>query len=838
MMVYKVGGIHTIHGKTGIAHLTEHLLFQKSKHYAQGEIDKITQYLGGFNNAYTCPDSTSFYYTFTTEYWHKSLEFLREQMCECQWTKRIIEKEKKIVQEEWSGYQDNHFEYLDQELDVLLFKETSYAYPILGFPNQLKNITLQDVQEFYITQYAPNNAILVIVGDVEAKQAMMLAQQYFGDIPSVPQPILNIPEYIPPTQTKELLLYKDINMVYFQFSWLLPNFTSQEDLIMNLLAIILGQGKSSRLYRKMMLQNSWLQNVGAISSLFQYLGKFSIYGSMLPSISTNKIKKNILQQIQKFQEKLITPYELQKAKNIYLSECISDQETNFSYAENIADEELYYGYKNIANIWQTIHSITEQDVQNLAKKYLAKETVLIGWLLPKTNTKKQIKHSKVKLIPQKKTKLKAPDRPIIYTPNISKKNQSKFQMFKYILDNGIQLFLLPNKTIPWTSIEVDIAPYHYPMDKKGKRGLGYLFGKLIGASKKYPQEKISEIVDYLGAEYLRGTLHLSTNSLSVDLPQMIDMIYHTFTDPLFEQKHLDRERVLMHSYLLRMQDIPEFHGLNEVRRILYKKHPLGSFFMDHVEDWQNITTQDLYDFHSQYFTPSQIMFAISGDMNPEKIYEQLQQKTKHWSGSTLEIQKLPKLYSLKKPVEKHIPRQISQLLIYYGYMGIRRTNPDYYKLLILERILGNSAGLTDRLTKKIREELGLCYDISFCLTSNADLEPGIMLAKIATSSRNKQLVLDALQNEIHILQQHGITEEELQSAKNYLKANILYSSQTNQSLASYLIMVEKYNLGFDYMYQFPNIIDAITTQDIQEVAQKYLHHSQSFTVSIGKTLKS
>lgn len=832
ILLYKVGGIHTIAGKTGIAHFVEHLSFQKLKNYSSGKIDEITQYLGGFNNAYTCPDSTSYYYTFTTKHWTKALEFLREQMTNCQWNARTLEKEKKIVNEEWTGYQDNHLEYLDQELDSILFKEYPYSYPILGYPNDLKNITLEEAVQFYHEYYTPDHALLIIVGDIEAKNAIEQAYHYFKDVPkSSSKNKFNIPIYQQPTQQRELIIQKNVNMTYFNFSWLLPHLSSKDDIAISLLATILGQGRSSRFYRKFVLQNSMLQNIVASSNSFLYLGKFCIFGSMIPSVDTKKIKKDILQEIQKVQEELVSPYELQKAKNSYISEFITEQETNFSFAENIGDEELCYGYKNLANIFQHTNSITAQDIQKLAQKYLKQNAVLIGWLQPIEPSKTKLKCAKVKLMEQPKEPLKTTKRIIQW--NINSNSQKKFHIQKYILDNGMKLFVLPNKTVPCVSTELELAPYHYPSDPQGKCGLCALFEKMLGASKQYSPEHISQIVDFLGAEFSRGLTTLSTTSLAVDLPYMLDILQGALCHPKFSNKYLARERVMLNQHLLSIKDHPEFHAINAIRKIIYKNHPLGKLFIDHPDEWNNITIEDLYNFHQQYFTPSEAILGISGDVDSDKVYEMVTQRWNNWQGNALPKQTLPILQPLPEPIVKHIPMNNSQLLIYYGYLGIRKTNPDYYKLLILEKILGSSTGLTDRITRKIREKLGLCYEISFSLTCNSDLEPGIMLAKIATSSQYKNATLEALKNEIKLIQENGVTAKELESTKNYLCSNIIYASQTNSSLASYLLMVEKYNLGFNYMYEFENIIRNISRADIQEVAQKYLNDQHSFTISVG-----
>jgi zinc protease len=223
-----------------------------------------------------------------------------------------------------------------------------------------------------------------------------------------------------------------------------------------------------------------------------------------------------------------------------------------------------------------------------------------------------------------------------------------------------------------------------------------------------------------------------------------------------------------------------------------------------------------------------------GDTEPDKILNLVQHYFGEW-----EYRELPSKQTFTIPksdgcVHKHIAREREQNHIYLGHLGITRTNPDFYALFTMDHILGSGAGFTDRISRKLRDEQGLAYTVSANISLSAGIEPGIFAAYIETSPDNMNRAIEGFLEEIRTIRTACVSQEELDLAKSYITGNYVFNFETSNQLACYLINVERYQLGDDFIWNFPQLINCVVVEDIQRVAQQYLDPDNYYIASVGK----
>ena len=238
-------------------------------------------------------------------------------------------------------------------------------------------------------------------------------------------------------------------------------------------------------------------------------------------------------------------------------------------------------------------------------------------------------------------------------------------------------------------------------------------------------------------------------------------------------------------------------------------------------------------FHDTWFRPANGYVAAAGPDTPDRMLAMMRKAFTSFRG------KAPQHATLTAPAlpqrvrDVHIAMAREQVHIYMGHIGVRRTDPDYYALAVMDHVLGTGPGFTSRCSKKLRDELGLCYSVSAGITASASEEPGMFTAYIGTSPEHRQRAIDGFMAEIERIRTEPPSEDELQDVKDYLTGSFVFGLERNTNLAGDVVRAKRYGLGFDFLHRYPEIIRGITREKVLEVAQQCLHPERMVTVSAG-----
>jgi zinc protease len=395
MVWYKVGSADEPPGKSGIAHFFEHLMFKGTTKHQAGEFDAKVAEIGGSGNAFTSYDFTAFYQTVTPEALETMMDFEADRMRNLILTDQVIGTERDVVLEERRSRIENDPEaLLSEEVDATLYQNHPYRIPVIGWMHEMEQLNRTDAVAFYNHYYAPNNAILVVAGDVDPATVRGLAEKTYGKVARGPDLPPRVRPQEPDQNTKRTVTLTDprVSVPSFQKSWVVPSYQRSapgEAEALDLLSEILGGGTQSRVYQELVVKKGIASSAGAY---FQGdaldATTFSIFGAPRGEASLDGVEAAIDAEIRKIIDDGISDTELEKAKNRYVRSTIFARDSQSGMA-NIYGTTLATGgtVKDIQEWPDRIRRVTPKQVQDVARKYLNPHRSVAGYLLPEAEAK-------------------------------------------------------------------------------------------------------------------------------------------------------------------------------------------------------------------------------------------------------------------------------------------------------------------------------------------------------------------------------------------------------------------------------------------------------------------
>lgn len=406
------------------------------------------------------------------------------------------------------------------------------------------------------------------------------------------------------------------------------------------------------------------------------------------------------------------------------------------------------------------------------------------------------------------------------------------------LSNGLVLLLSEDHSVPAVSINAIVrAGSRFEPDDKA--GLASLVGELLDAGTAARTSKeIAETIEATGGQL--GTFGDYQSSgvvaklLSGDVALGLDVASDLLINSSFPedkiQQYVDRRVAQIKARL----DVPRTLASDLFNEIIFKGTPLHRPALGYEQSVRSLTQSDVRDFYRQYYKPDNTLLAIVGDIDKAEIKDRVSSTFGKWEQtSPFEAPSVSRARPQSAPITKFVSASKEQVNIMIGHLGIDRRNPDYYALLVMDTILGSSPGFTSRIPRILRDEQGLAYSTFSNITSSAGLDPGRFIAFIGTAPENLDRAIAGLRGEIARFVEGGVTEQELEIARSYLTGSFVFRFQRNAQVAEFLIEAEVYGLGFDYLDRFPELIRAVTIDDVNRVTRAYINPQNLTTVVVG-----
>jgi len=384
-LFYKVGSRNEYQGITGLSHFFEHMMFNGAKKYGPKLFDQTMEFNGGANNAYTTENVTVYTDWFPASASEIIFDMEADRIASLSIDPKMVESERGVVlSERRTGLENSPWRFLSQSVQATAFQEHPYHWPVIGYEDDMKNWTQQDLERYFKTYYAPNNCVVVVSGAIKADQVKEFAEKYLEPIPAQPAPpAVHIVE---PEQTGErrITVKKEVATPYLMIAYHTPESKNEDYYALNILSSILSSGQSSRLYTALVDKQQLATQIATDFGDSFDPNLFSFYAVANKNINETDLENAIYVEIEKIKTNGISETELQKIKNQKLMEFYSQVETINGKSNNIGTYEVFFGdYRKMFNAPANYNKITVADVQNVAKKYFTKSNRTVGIL--KTN---------------------------------------------------------------------------------------------------------------------------------------------------------------------------------------------------------------------------------------------------------------------------------------------------------------------------------------------------------------------------------------------------------------------------------------------------------------------
>jgi zinc protease len=407
----------------------------------------------------------------------------------------------------------------------------------------------------------------------------------------------------------------------------------------------------------------------------------------------------------------------------------------------------------------------------------------------------------------------------------------------FTLSNGLRVILVENHTLPSVSMILTVHA-GARTDTDEFAGTAFMAGRLLDEGTQTRSSlEIADAIESVGgaidceSSHDRTTIYLSV--LGKDLELGIELVADITTRPAFPEEHVINERERMMAEIRSAMDRPQVIAGWEFNELVYRGHPLHRPVHGYPETIERIERRHLATFHRIQFVPGNAILSAVGDFTIDDMLSKLEAALADWKSHSIDTPEPGSPVRQADVRETFVPISSQQSHVYFGHLGIRRVDVDYYTLQLMDAILGAGAGLTSRIPRKLRDEQGLAYTTFASIASSAGTEPGKFVAYIGTSPKNVEPAMKGFFEEIDRIRIEPVDAGELNDAKAYLTGSFVFAFESNSQIARFLVNAEIFGLGFDYAENYPKYINGVSAADITRAAREHLSTTNYSLVIAG-----
>jgi zinc protease len=384
-MWYRVGSRNETRGTTGIAHFLEHLMFKGTPTHGPGEFARLVEQNGGQDNAFTSQDVTSYYVNIAADRIDLVIDLEADRMHNLRLDPKDIASEREVVIEERrTRTEDDPGGFLGEEVSSIAFKNHPYGAPIIGWMEEIKQITPAQIRAFYKTYYVPNNAILVAVGDFKAPEVLTKIRAKFRRIPKGPPPPPVLAVEPPQNGERRVIVKKHAQLPIVYLGYHVPNRKSPDAFALEMLSTILSEGRASRLYKRLVYERQLALEAGGDYNYFSHdPSLFWFWGTPMPGQTPETMEKALLAEMEALKSEPVTEEELQRARNQVEATFVFQEDSIHRRAGLLARFELIGSYADKDRFVEGLRAVTAADIQRVARTYFADDKKNVGILLPR-----------------------------------------------------------------------------------------------------------------------------------------------------------------------------------------------------------------------------------------------------------------------------------------------------------------------------------------------------------------------------------------------------------------------------------------------------------------------
>ncbi len=781
------------HLGAGLSHILEHMLFKGTKTRTTNAIAQSVQDQGGYINAYTSFDRTVYWIDVPNEGVASALDILADATMNSTLPADEYVKEQEVIRREFAMGMDDPDRMVAQLLFKTAYQRHPYRLPVIGEIQVFDQLTQQDVLDYYKARYVPNNLTFVIVGDVDADKVYAQLAEYFKVYPEQSLKPIYIPAEPPQIGRREVNEEFATELTRLALAWHIPEITHPDVPALDLLSTVLGDGRSSRLYRKVREEAGLAFSLGAFSYTPGDPGILGIDATVEPE-NRGAAEQMILEIVADLATNGATAEELAKAKKIGLSHSLGSLTTMRGQASDLGSNWLVVRNLNFTREYlEAMQRVTLADLQRVAAKYLVEENLTVvslnprGTLAPKTTEAVAISAGEIQ---------------------------------KFELSNGLRLLVREDPRLPLVSL-VAVFRGGLLAETPETNGITRLLAKvLLKGTKTRTAEQIADLIESvgggIGSDAGNNSFSVSLDVTQPDLRLGAELLSDILLNATLPEKAIGREKEAQLAGIRDEEERLTTVARNILRATLFPAHPYALRGKGTPTSVAALTQANLREFRDRLLVAKNGVVSVFGNVQAAEVKDIFEKALAQMPAGDLALASVPQPPILSATVAVEEKRDKAQGVLMVGFRGADMFSPDRYALELIDEA---SSDLGSRFFVRIREQMGLAYYVG--ASQMQGLVSGLFAFYLGTDPQKIEAVKTELLDEIGILAAGGLTHDELVRAKKKLIGQQRISNQSNDSFGYMAALDELYGLGFDHYQELEREVNKVTVEEIRRVAAKY-----------------
>jgi zinc protease len=844
---YHVGPANEEAGRTGFAHLFEHMMFQGSKHVPGDTHFRLLEGAGGSDlNGTTDFDRTNYFETVPANQLELALWLESDRMGYLldQVNQENLTNQKDVVRNERRQSTENSpYGIVEEELIQLLFPEGHpYHGNIIGSHADIQAAQLEDVRNFFKLYYAPNNASIAIVGDIDPDETKALVERYFGTLargepvskPSVDTPVI--------AAERRAVVQDRVELPRIYMAWITPPFYAPGDAEADIASVALGGGRSSRLYKSLVHEQQIAQDVQASQYSLTLGSIFQIQATARPGHTADELEQAIDSEVAVFRNVGPDQSEVDRARNTLETRTIQRLETLGGFG-GVADLLNRYNHHlgdpgYLADDLQRYRDATPESVHEFAERYLAPSARVVVHGVPgepdfgapvETQASAQpVTDEAVESVnedepwrnePPRAGELRAPELPV----------PTSFE-----LENGLTIIVNERPGLPIVSANLVLKTGSgaNPLDKPGLANFTAAMLDEGTASRSALEiaDEVAQLGGSLGTSSSMDSTQVLVRSLTRNFPGMLDILADVIRRPSFPAEEVERQRASRLGSLVQQRENANTIVAKTMYAALYgPAHPYGYAELGTEDSNSQMTREDMHAFWKQNFVPNNAALVVSGRVTMEELRPLVERAFGSWErGSPAEEALPPPTTTAARLVLVDRPgAPQTQLMV--ASIGVPRATPDYAPILVMNEVLGGL--FSSRINLNLREEHGYTYGARSQFVFRRSAGPFVIAAGVRTDVTAASVT--EILNEVREIRQQGVIAEELTLARDSIVLSLPAQFETSSRVTSTMSNLYTYDLGLDYYARLPERLSAVTVEHAKAMAERYVVPEDLTVIAVG-----
>ncbi len=777
----------------GLSHVLEHMLFKGTTTRPGSRIDQEVQEAGGYMNAYTSFDRTVYHIDVPNTGATTAIDILCDIMQNAALPPDELAKEMDVIRREMDMCQDDPGRRASRRLFEVAYTKSPYRFTIIGYPDIFNEVKPEDIRNYYHEKYGPNNVFYVIAGDVKHSEVVAQIKTAYARTKARAMPPMVLPNEPRQTAARDVIEEAPVELGHVHFAWHIPEVRHADVPILDVLAVLLGGGRSSRLVQQVREKLGVAHHVDAWTYSPGLPGLFGA-SAVVDGEQFTAARDAVLTEIERVKTHSVSAGEVQKAVKQFIAGTLASRKTMDGQAQNLggnwlAAQDLNFSERYLA----AVKRVTPGDVQRVAQEYLTPENRTLYALLP------------VGAAPR---------------PQAETETNTEHPIQKIELPNGLRLLIKEDHRLPFVEFRA-VFQGGVLVETEANNGITSLLAKLLlkGTTTRKAEQIAVEIESVGGhIDSYGGNQSLGVNAevLSGDFATGLGLVADVLLNPVFPSDELEREReVQIAGIQARRDDLLKSASL-AMRRGLFGASGFGLDPVGTEPSVEKISAADLQAFHQKLVVPDNCVLAIFGDVKTTEVKAAVEQVFAGWKpGAFKTVTSDLQPHGLTKRITE--TRDKKQAVLVIGFPGANMFSEDRYALDILQETCSD---LGSRLFLRIREQLGLAYYVG--AQTMTGLVPGYFAFYTGTEPAKIAEVETELLKEAWLLRTEGLTAEELKRAKAKIIGQKKIARADLGHLAMTTALDEIYGLGWRRSELDDAKYEAVTLEQIKAAAQKYL----------------